>query len=139
MHKKGYWIVIPTNGFVNKKGECTMGAGLALQAKQKWEDLPKELGDRIKEYGNVVFTFHKYGIITFPVKHNWWEDADPKLIEDTCKDLLRIFEYNLSGIPLPLYLPKVGCGNGKLEWKDVEPILAKYLDERFIVCDINVR
>ena len=133
--KEGFWIVIPTNGFVNNKGECTMGAGLALQAKTKFPDLPKELAERLEEYGNVVFTFHKYHLITFPVKRVWWERANPELIKRSCKDLQKIFEHNLSGIPLPLYLPRVGCGNGKLKWTDVKPILEKYLDERFVVCD----
>ena len=36
-----------------------------------------------------------------------------------------------------IYLPKVGCGNGKLDWKNVELILDKYLDERFIVVDLK--
>jgi hypothetical protein len=132
------WIVIPTNGFVKKNGECVMGKGIALQAKEKFPDLPKELGDRIKEFGNRVFTFWKYHIITFPVKHNWWERADLGLIEDSTKELQEIFKYNLSGIKTPVYLPRVGCGNGKLDWTKVKPILEKYLDDRFIVTDIGI-
>lgn len=135
--EKGFWIVIPTNGFVKKNGECVMGRGLALQAKERFPELPSKLGDRIKEYGNVVFTFSDYHIITFPVKTVWWNIASLELIKYSCLSLREIFKYNLSGIPLPLYLPRVGCGNGKLDWKDVKPILERILDERFIVCDLE--
>jgi hypothetical protein len=134
--ERGYWVVIPTNGFVKKDGTCVMGRGLALQAKKRLPCLPKELGGRLKEYGNEVFTFCKYYLITFPVKKVWWEKADLTLIEKGAKSLQEIFRYNLSGIKTPVYIPKVGCGNGGLEWKDVKPILEKYLDEeKFIVCD----
>lgn len=134
-YNDGTYIVIPTNGFVRKNGTCVMGRGLALQAAKKFPELGKQLGDRIKEYGNVIFTFCNINIITFPVKHNWWENADLKLIEQSAKDLATIYKYNLSGLPTPVYLPRVGCGNGKLNWKDVKPILEKYLDDRFIICD----
>jgi len=133
--EKGNWIVITTNGNIKKNGEAVMGRGLALEAKQRFPDLPKQLGERLREYGNKVFTFTKFRIITFPVKHKWYEKADLKLIEESCKGLNTIFQYNLSGIPTPIYLSKVGCGNGKLNWKDVKPILEKYLDERFIICE----
>jgi hypothetical protein len=112
-YNQGYWIVIPTNGFVKNNGECVMGRGLAFQAKTKFPDLPKELGDRLREYGNEVFTFWKYHLITFPVKRVWWEKADISLIEKSSKSLQEIFKYNLSGIKTPIYLPKVGCGNEK--------------------------
>ena len=134
-YKQGFWIVIPTNGFVKNNGEAVMGRGLALQAKRRFPDLPAELGKRIKEYGNVVFTFYNYHVITFPVKHLWWNKAIIKLIKKSCISLREIFRYNPTGIPTPVYLPRVGCGNGKLDWKDVKPILEKYLDDRFIVCD----
>ena len=114
-----------------------MGRGLAYDAKLRFPDLPKELGERIKEYGNVVFTFWDYHIITFPVKHNWWEQADLVLIEKSAKDLKEILRYNLSQIYIPIYVPWVGCGNGKLDKNNVRPILEKYLSEedKFIVID----
>lgn len=129
-----YYIVIPTNGFVKTNGECVMGRGLALQAKEKFPQLPLELGKRIVGCGNDVFIFLKYRLLTFPVKTVWYEKAKLELIEKSCKQLEEIFKYNLFDLPVPLYLPRVGCGNGKLNWDEVKPILEKYLDDRFIVC-----
>ena len=75
-HKKGFWIVVPTNGIVKEDGEAVMGRGLALQAKVKFPEMPSELGMSLKECGNEICLFYKYHIITFPVKHNWWEKSN---------------------------------------------------------------
>jgi len=135
--KNGYWIIIPTNGFVKKNGACVMGRGLALQAKDYIYRIEYILGSFIKNHGNVV---HKIeNIITFPVKTNWWEKADIKLIENSCNQLLALIETEkiFGNFIEPVYLPKVGCGNGGLNWKDVEPILDTYLDNRFTVVDLK--
>jgi len=132
-HKAGFFIVIPTNGFVKNDGECVMGRGLAYEAKRRFPDLPLELGKRIREYGNVVFVFVKYRIITFPVKYNWYEKADMDLIRRSAIGLREMFRFNLIGMPTPVYLPKVGCGNGKLNWFEVRAMLEMLLNDDFIV------
>ena len=63
-HKAGFFIVIPTNGFIKNDGECVMGRGLAYEAKRRFPDLPLELGKRIREYGNVVFVFVRTMLIS---------------------------------------------------------------------------
>lgn len=134
----GDWIVIPTNGTIKKDDSCVMGKGLALQAKEHLRGIEYIIGAFIKRYGNNTLIICKE-IITFPVKHNWWEMADIKLIEKSCNQLLALVDTQMTkgNIIESIYLPKVGCGAGGLNWKDVEPILDKYLDERFIVVDLK--
>lgn len=121
------YIVVPTNGVVNRYGEAVMGRGLALQTKQKYPEFPRLLARHIFTVGNVPGLFHKYSIITFPVKHHWQDKASVKLIEDSAI-LLRKFIRAQRSHPkrLEIYMPKVGCGNGQLDWKDVEPIIERY-------------
>lgn len=121
-HNKGY-IVIPTNGYLKKSGENVMGAGLAKQVKEKYPEFPKLFGNEIKKYGNVPLIFTEYKLITFPVKHVWWEKADLKLIQESA----RLLNEEWIHIPDHIFMPKVGCGNGQLNWKDVEPIIETYL------------
>ena len=77
-------------------------------------------------------------IITFPVKHRWFEKADIILIKQNLLELaaIRIDSGNIvSGI---IYLTRPGCGNGKLNWKDVKPICKEYLDDSFIVVEKGI-
>ena len=132
-HNQGKWVVIPTNGSVNSKSEAVMGAGLALQAKQKWPELPSALGQAIKAQGrNSLVHISVEGLILFPTKRDWWEDSSLEIIEHGLKELIALLDI-VGNPPIPIYLPRLGCGNGKLIWKDVKPLLENYLDGRFTV------
>jgi len=130
-HLKGY-VVVPTNGFITKQGKAVMGRGLALQTKQKYPKFPLLLGWHLSTIGNVPGYFHKQAIITFPVKYYWKAPADLKLITRSAQLLNRAIkpqtleERTAYGINRPVYIPKVGCGCGKLAWSQVRPILETY-------------
>ena len=129
------YIVIPTNGFIRKDGLAVMGRGLAVTAANKYAGLAGELGRHLKSFGNHVFKYDPYNVITFPVKHNWWEDADLTLIDQSMRELIAM----LPTIPeeCKIYMPRVGCGNGRLNWPDVKPVLEKHWDERVIIVYIR--
>ena len=116
---------ITTNGFVKKDGSCVMGRGCAREAAARFPNLPFDFGRKIRSEGNHVFCFPEYRLITFPVKHNWWEAADLDLIERSARELLKIIE--VKKIKEAIYLPRPGCGNGKLKWEDVKEILSPIL------------
>lgn len=136
-HKKkqfNTYLVFTTNGSVRKDGCCVMGRGIAKEVATKFPHIQLELGNRIKEFGNNVFVFLNERLISFPVKHQWHEKADLKLIEKSCSQLRFLFKGEpFSGITV--YLVRPGCGNGQLLWKDVKPVIEKYLDDRFVVVE----
>lgn len=139
-HKKGNWIVITTNGYVKKDGLAVMGRGVALEAKNRFPELPKILGLDILKAGNIVHCYPKFKIITFPVKHNWWEMADLNLIRQSCERLVvvadRVDEFNILAYKTEIYMVRPGCGNGQLYWSQVRPITAPILkDDRFIMVE----
>ena len=131
-YDEGNWVVIPTNRTIKRNGEAVMGRGVALQAKLKRPDLPLFLGDLIRDFGNQVYRFDQWRLLSFPLKDNWWELAKLSLIEVSLVQLKQAVGF-ASGVRSRVYLPRVGCGNGGLDWKDVKPILERYLDDRFIV------
>jgi len=126
--------VITTNGYVKRNGEAVMGRGVALQAARRYQWLPKALGEKLLEEGNHVHLFNTpHGaLVTYPVKYNWWQAADPELIERSAKELIVLT--NEQGWQQVLMV-RPGCGNGQLTWDVVKPILVPLLDDRFIIVE----
>jgi hypothetical protein len=62
--------------------------------------------------------------LLFPTKSHWRENADFSAIEQGIQWLKE--NYKKEGIK-SLAIPALGCGLGKLGWKDVGPMLCKYL------------
>jgi hypothetical protein len=125
--------VITTNGYVNKEGKAVMGRGCAKEAAKKYPKLPRWLGIVLNNHGNHVHLFPD-NIITFPVKHNWWEDADIKLITQSAYDLVDLC--NRIGAR-SVVMPRPGCGNGRLHWPKVHLVLKAILDDRFTVVSFD--
>lgn len=125
---------ITTNGFVKKNGRAVMGAGCAKEARDKLNGIDIILGSTIKNYGNHVAKIYQTRnsiYLSFPVKHHWKQIADIKLIERSAKELVILADENKEW--KHILLPRPGCGNGRLEWSQVKPIIEPYLDDRFFV------
>jgi hypothetical protein len=130
------WLCITTNGFVKNNGRAVMGAGCAKTVRDAVPDIDLALGKHIKQRGNVVGSIGSYmnnPVFSFPVKHNWWENADLELIAQSAT-LLRDMWYSVFDGVMPenvpnVWIPRPGCGNGKLSYKDVEPVLQAILLE----------
>lgn len=117
------FVLITTNGFVKKDGTAVMGRGCAAEAAKRWPSLPKKLGKRLKRGGNHVYVLMVSGrLMSFPVKHNWWEKADLELIKQSANELADYAKRYL-GTGYQFVLPRPGCGNGRLDWSDVKKVL----------------
>lgn len=141
-HQLGNWVVITTNGDVRKDGACVMGRGVALQAAQRFPELPYDLGTELRDprwapgRANCVHAFLRYKIITFPVKHHWREPANLALIERSARELEALHISHADGGEVyPIYMVRPGCGNGKLRWPVVKRRIASILSDRFIVVE----
>ncbi len=132
-HKKGHWIVITTNGTVKANGEAVMGRGIALQAKRRYPDIPKLLGENIRKYGNRPYQLFPYRVITLPVKFHWRTKADLNLIRE---GLIQISDILFHFGHKKVYMVRPGCGNGQLDWEDVKPVLERFLGDRFVIVHI---
>lgn len=64
--------------------------------------------------------------LLFPTKNHWREKSDIKGIEQGMAWLAEHYEKEKIK---SLAIPALGCGLGWLEWKDVGPIMVKYLKE----------
>lgn len=104
-----------------------MGKGIALQFKKAWPDNFKAYEKACKN-GKIivgkmfVFPSEKKIIINFPTKNHWKEKSDLTIIKEGLKDLIQVIEkYNIKSIAIP----PLGCGNGGLNWEDVQPTIVE--------------
>lgn len=131
LHAAGATICITTNGAVRKDGACVMGRGCALEAARKYPRLPYQLGAQIQSFGNHAYYFPDYRILSFPVKHHWSEEADLELIKRSCHRLELWLEKN-PDVEM-VYLPRPGCGNGRLRWADIKREIADLLSNKVTI------
>ena len=124
--KPGYVICITINGTVKKNGEAVMGR----QAVVRIPGVAKTLGWLLRENGNhVQWLDRRPGVMFFPVKHEWEEQADPKLIIRSAKELGRLAVLH----DFTFVLPRPGCGNGGLHWRKVKSLLRVLPDNVWII------
>jgi hypothetical protein len=133
----GSTIVVTTNGSICKDDRAVMGKGIAKEVKSRYPVFPYLLGNRLKEYGNHVFYFVDYDIITFPVKHEWHQQADIELINRSGQELMFLFtmlEFKRGEV----YSVLPGCGNGSLGWEAVSVSLDCVIDPNRVKFVSNV-
>jgi hypothetical protein len=122
-------IVITTNGQLTGGGKAVFGRGVARQAGERFPDLGNRLGRLLAAGGNHV---HYLGdsIVSFPVEDTPWSLPDLRLIARSARELRELADQN--GWQR-VVVPRPGCGGGGLLWRDVKPLLAAELDQRFII------
>jgi O-acetyl-ADP-ribose deacetylase (regulator of RNase III)/uncharacterized protein YwgA len=109
-----------------------MGKGIALKFKERFPKMFKDYVERCRHkhvklgkpypYKSLVLPW----VINFPTKEHWRSTSH---IEDIIKGLEYIVKhYKKWGIK-SLAVPPLGCGQGRLDWETVGPILYRYLNE----------
>lgn len=119
-----------------------MGKGIALQFKQAF---PRnyEAYRRACEVGEVrlgeMFVFdtgsmiNPRWIINFPTKGHWKAKSRLEDVASGLEDLKRVIIAR--GIQ-SIAVPPLGCGNGGLDWRDVEPVIRQALGD---LTNVDVR
>ena len=137
-HHDQSWVVVPTNiGWKKHTSENVMGAGVAEQAAQRYPELPYLYGKwcRDRRTRTPVLTAPHLRLILFPVKplrvaEPWLSWQQPAALGLVMQSILELGKLDYTD-DCPVYLPLVGCGNGKLNPGIVVPMLRAVLDDRF--------
>lgn len=113
-----------------------MGNGLAKYMSIKYPGLKtKYLVDlksqQLREGSLTLFRYEDNLILLFPTKRDWRQDSDLSLIE---KGLIFLSEQEKIKDLESIAFPKLGCGKGRLGWKDVKPVMQRYLEKLSIPC-----
>jgi O-acetyl-ADP-ribose deacetylase (regulator of RNase III) len=118
-----------------------MGAGLAKAFADQFDD------EMVPDYvsacksgslrpGRVqlvrIYSSH-YAVVNFPTKDDWRQPSRLEWIESGLESLRKLV---LARGITSIALPKLGCGLGGLDWRDVKPLIERYLSD-LVVVDIN--
>lgn len=120
--------VITTNCIVKRNGAAVMGKGLALQASRRFPKLSLQYGNYLRNCNDGSIKpihYSDYNLIMFPSKYNWRDKADYDLIIKSMKGLHDIC---ISNNIKRVVMPRVGCGDGKLDWNVVKKKISDMLD-----------
>lgn len=134
---KGSVLCITSNFTIKRDGSAVLGAGIAKQARDHYAPgidrklgalmaLPEGKKTQLIAY-YPVFGF-RTALVSYPVKHHWKQNATIELIVKSARQLVELANQHQWN---NIYLPRPGCGNGKLSWNDVRPHLVEILDDRF--------
>jgi len=140
--KKDIWdaVCVTTNGNIKKDGNAVMGRGIAVAFKCNIPGIDKILASELEKFGNRVnylgqhrFHNHPIRIFSFPTKHNWWEKSDINLIIQSAK----ILQVVADKYDYKILLPRPGCNNGGLDWKEVKEAIGFLNDNITIITKEN--
>lgn len=128
IHSKAIALVNPVN--------CVgvMGAGLAKEFKNNFPSYYKAYKDACK--ANLIQPgrmhiyplngIHNQYIISFPTKTHWTNKSSMGYIEEGLIALRHTIEYHHIA---SVALPKIGCGLGGLNWKNVRSAIEDHLKD----------
>ena len=128
---KGDIFSSPSKVIVNTVNTVgVMGKGVALEFKNRYPDMfqsYKALCDEKKlDVGKLVLWKNSSKwVLLFPTKKHWRNPSKMEYIE---KGLEKFVEnWDRLGAN-SIAFPRLGCGNGGLDWEEVRPMMEKYLN-----------
>ena len=109
-----------------------MGKGIALEFKKQFPEMYEDYLQRC-EKGEVKLglpylykSFLPPWVLNFPTKEHW---RSVSRIQDIAKGLEYLQKHYKEWNIQSLAVPPLGCGEGQLEWKVVDPTLHRYLNQ----------
>lgn len=108
-----------------------MGKGIALEFKKRYPDMflaYREICEKRRlRTGSLMLCYEPdYWVLLFPTKEHWRNPSRIEFIEAGLAKFCRTYaEKGITSIAFP----KLGCGNGELNWSDVRPVMEKYLKD----------
>ena len=108
-----------------------MGKGIALEFKKRYPDMfqaYRDICDRRKlKTGSLMLYYEPdHWVLLFPTKENWRNPSRMEYIEAGLAKFCRTYaEKGITSVAFP----KLGCGNGELNWSEVQPVMEKYLKD----------
>ena len=142
LHSAGCYVVDPTNACVTRGGENVMGAGLSLDVKRRWPEMPRLYGAILMEAVRpgvpmgrtpavpdlrppLVTVDDERRLCLAVVKADWRDRADLGLIAAVLAELGGFVSGRRD---VQVAIPRLGCGAGGRDWEsEVKPLVREML------------
>lgn len=117
-----------------------MGKGIALQFKKQFPRMFNSYrsicyNKKLKPGYLHYFKEKDKIIINFPTKEHWKDSSKIEYIKDGLISLIKLIKnLNLKSIAIPM----LGCGNGGLDWKEVNTLIINTLTPSLRDTDLTV-
>lgn len=116
-----------------------MGKGLALAFKQRFPAIYEPYRKRCEQkllrphMVQLLRSASHQWVLNFPTKDHWRDPSRLSYVE--CGLLAFADLYEVRGIT-SIAFPVLGCGEGRLEWRDVQPVMERILGPLSLPCEI---
>ncbi len=106
-----------------------MGKGVALEYKKRYPKMFERYVElceaSVLDIGNIfLWKESEKWVLLFPTKKHWRNPSRMEYIEAGLRKIAEKWDKLGSN---SIAFPRLGCGNGGLEWKEVQPLMEKYL------------
>lgn len=106
-----------------------MGKGLALSFKQRYPKMFERYKVACEKkqltIGKLMLFYEPdHWLLLFPTKENW---RNPSKLEYIEKGLMKFVATYADKNITSIAFPRLGCGNGELDWNEVKPLMERYL------------
>lgn len=130
------WLCITTNYGWKKDFSNVMGRGIAREASQRFKNLSLIYGKHCRNYYETtkskiipIVAYSNLNLIMFATKA--LKEDNPHLSWQQNSSLIQIKHSAITlkawiienEIDSKVYLPRPGCSNGKLDWREVKPLV----------------
>lgn len=106
-----------------------MGKGVALEFKKRYPEMfdvyERVCGAKKLDVGKLLlWRGAEKWVLMFPTKKHWRNPSKPEYVEAGLQKF--VDTYAEKGIT-SIAFPRLGCGNGGLDWTLVQPLMERYL------------
>jgi O-acetyl-ADP-ribose deacetylase (regulator of RNase III) len=108
-----------------------MGKGVAAEFKRRYPDMYSRYREFCDQGLLDIGKLHLYRtpnkwVLNFPTKKHWRNPSKLEYVEAGLEKFVDTYtDHGITSVSFP----QLGCGNGNLEWRDVRPLMEKYLQK----------
>jgi len=114
--------------------DCAMGAGIALQFRKQFRDMPAFCLMQNPEIGQaILYSGVDRRVINLVTKAKYFHKPTYSTLEAALLDMRRVLESNRI---TRISMPRIGCGLDRLQWGAVRQLIANTFGDMELIIEV---